>query len=381
MFSRRLPSLEESNALTRLAGELRARGVEVLDLTESNPTRAGFAYGDFEASAPVSSVYDPHPFGMLSAREAVSRYYAEAHGVHVSPERIALTASTSEAYSFLFKLLCDPGDEVLVPQPSYPLFEHLAALDAVRVVPYSLRYHEGWWLDAASLRAAISERTRAVIVVNPNNPTGSYLKGWEFELLQSTGLPIISDEVFSDYVLDGVEGTVRTVAGRDESLTFSLSGLSKVCALPQMKLGWIAVSGPEAIVAETCRGLEFIADTFLSVGAPVQLSAPRLLENRHSLQAQIRDRTRSNLEYARQVLAQAPCRLLAVEGGWYLTIDVPRVRSEEQWCLELLEHEHVLVQPGYFFDFPSEAFLIVSLLTPEEIFREGLQRMIRALRM
>jgi aspartate/methionine/tyrosine aminotransferase len=379
MFSNRLHWSLQPNPVTQLLEQKRAAGVEILDLTESNPTRAQLDYPKHEILTALSDqrsvLYEPSPAGMREARQAVAEY----HG-GIDPDRIVLTASTSEAYSLLFKLLADPGDEVLVPRPSYPLFEFLANLDAVKVIQYPLVYHEGWAIDFATLRSHASDRTRAVIVVNPNNPTGSFLKREELDQLiafcEERNLAILSDEVFADYTLSEDARRVRSLAGVRDVLTFSLSGLSKVVGLPQMKLGWIAVNGPETLRNAALERLELIADTYLSVNTPVQWAAGRLLCLRDSIQHQISGRARENLAFLRgRAGRDSPCSVLDVEGGWYATIRVPKIRSEEQWVLHLLGDENVLVQPGFFFDFDTEAFLIVSLLTPPRIFRKGITRL------
>lgn len=383
MFSSRFHWDLRPNPLTRLLREKRASGAAILDLTESNPTRTGLRYPReiMEALAdPRALTYDPQPAGSLEACEAVCRYYAES-GLTVEPDRILLTASTSEAYAYLFKLLADPGDEVLAPRPSYPLFEFLATMESVRVATYPLVYHGGWSIDCHALAAAVNERTRAIIVVNPNNPTGSFLKRDELqfliELSQATGVALISDEVFADYAFAEDERRVRTLAGSAEALAFSMSGLSKIAGLPQMKLGWIVISGPPAARAEAQEKLELIADTYLSVGTPVQQAASRLLERGKSVQAQIASRTRANLDFVNAMVgSDSAVRVLVVEGGWYATLQVPRVRREEEWVLELLASDKVLVQPGFFFDFESEAYLVVSLLTEPATFREGCRRLL-----
>ena len=299
---------------------------------------------------------------MLSAREAVSLYYGD-----VPASRILLTASTSEAYAYLFKLLCDPGDEVLSPRPSYPLFEFLAGLELVRAVPYPLRYDGVWHVDFDVLSRAITAKTRAIIVVNPNNPTGSFLKREEWARLESFGIPILSDEVFCDYALTEDASRVRTLTCARSVLTFSMSGLSKIAGLPQMKLGWIVVSGPGH--EEALERLELIADTYLSVAAPVQIALPQLLEDAVAVRVQISERTRANLASMRDA------RPLHAEGGWYAILQVPRTKSEEEWAMELLNRRDVLVQPGFYYDFESEAFLVLSLLTRPEVFAEGLRRL------
>jgi hypothetical protein len=278
----------------------------------------------------------------------------------------------------LFKLLANPGDEVLVPRPSYPLFEFLGSMESIEVRPYTLAYHGGWSIDLDSVAAAIGPRTRAVVLVNPNNPTGSFVKNAELEALTalaaSRQIALISDEVFSDYALAPDPGRASTVAGVENCLAFSMSGLSKIAGLPQMKLGWIAAAGPPQLRDEAIQKLEWIADTYLSVSTPVQCAAARLLRLGDGIQQQIRERTAANLACARQALEGSAAGVLAVEGGWYITLQVPRVRTEEEWALDLLAHHEVLIQPGFFYDFPSEAFLVVSLLTAPEIFREGLDR-------
>ena len=370
-FSRRFHWDQTPNRLTQALAARRAAGAPVLDLTESNPTRAGLVYGPEIAQAfddPRMLVYDPAPRGAMEAREAVARYYA-MRGHNVPVDRILLTASTSEAYSYLFKLLCDPGDEVLVPRPSYPLFEYLAEMESVKVRQYSLHYHGGWSMDVPEL----TDRTRAVVLVNPNNPTGSFVKRAELAALAERcaeqGVALISDEVFADYAFGEDRERVSTLAAVEGCAAFCMSGLSKVAGLPQMKLGWIVTNNAAAI-----EKLEWIADTYLSVSTPVQYAAARLLAAGDAVQRQIRARTAANLAMARELLHGSGGNILAVEGGWYITVQVPRVRTEEEWTLQLLESHGVLVQPGFFYDFENEAFLVVSLLTPPEIFGEGLQR-------
>jgi alanine-synthesizing transaminase len=357
MFSKRLRWDAATNPISELVARKRAAGERILDLTESNPTHAGLRYEQVVFDDPRMMSYDPDSLGMLSARECVAAEY----GVDVS--RVVLTTSTSEAYSWLFKLLCDPGDEVLVPQPSYPLFEYLAALENVSVRPYHLRYHEGWFVDIADIR--VTERTRAIVVVNPNNPTGSYLKPAELEALvklaREHDLAMISDEVFSDYEL--IPGGVRSLMGVEDAVTFCLNGLSKLIGLPQMKLGWIIVND-----TASRERLELIADTYLSVGTAVQCGLPKLLAMKGGIQGQIMERVRENLALVKGARV--------VEGGWYAVLQVPRVRTEEEWVLGLLEQHNVLVQPGYFYDFESEAFLVLSLLTPPEVFQEGLSSLL-----
>jgi len=383
MFSSRLHWDLPPNRLAQALAAKRAAGAPILDLTESNPTRAGFQYPDQEILAALGDqrglLYEPTPTGLLSARAAVAEHYA-ARRITAPPQQILLTASTSESYAWLFKLLAGPGDEVLVPRPSYPLFEFLAQLEAVRVVHYPLVYHDGWSIDLDALARCVNSHTRAVIVVNPNNPTGSFVKRQEAERLTALcaerDLAIISDEVFSDYAFGTNPDRVDSYIGMDAVLAFSLSGLSKIAALPQMKLGWLVVTGPPSLRAQACARLELIADTYLSVGTPVQHALPRLLESAKHVRQQVASRTRDNLANLRDTFgASSPVQVLQVEGGWYATVRVPRTKTEEEWCLELLEHDGVLVQPGFFYDFEAEAYLVLSLLTPPDAFREGVRRL------
>ncbi len=381
LFSSRFHWNLEPNRIARALEDKRRLGGRLLDLTESNPTRAGLHYpAEFvQALAdPRILLYDPAPAGLREAREAVARYY-EARGIAVAPERILLTASTSEAYAYLFKLLADPGDEVLVPRPSYPLFEYLATMESVKVRSYPLVYYGSWQIDWEELAAAITERTRAIVVVNPNNPTGSFLKVGELEQLMALSaereIALISDEVFSDYAFSPDAERAPSVASLESGLAFALSGLSKIAGLPQMKLGWIVAAGAPERQREAVERLEWIADTYLSVGTPVQCATAKLLVEGESIREQIRGRTAQNLAFAREALRGTEANLLSVEGGWYATLQVPRVRSEEEWVLGLLEHANTLVQPGYFFDFDSEAYLVVSLLTARAGFEEGMGRL------
>lgn len=335
---------------------------------------------------PRSLRYEPSAAGIEAARSAVSQYYLDALNREVSPGRVLLTASTSEAYGFLFKLLADPGDEVLVPRPSYPLFDYLAALDSVRVVQYPLAMPgsggAAWNIDFDALTRAVTPRARAIVLVNPNNPTGSFLKQSELApllaLCRDHNLALISDEVFADYSLQRQAPVVRSLTDIDAVLTFCLSGLSKVAGLPQLKLGWIVIGGPSGDRRQAFERLELIADTYLSVGAPVQWAAPALLGQRAELQRQILDRVRANRDYLESQIGPAsPWRLLPTEGGWCAVLEAPRIYPEEEWVLKLLGEENVLVQPGFFFDFEREAFLVLSLLTPETTFREGARRILK----
>ena len=385
MFSSRVPATLASNRFAQAVDRARAGRRPLLDLTESNPTKAGFTYPS-DLLAPLGDAtgleYQPLALGLLEAREAVSVDYLR-RGIHVSPDRIALTASSSESYSLLFKILCDPGDEVLVPRPSYPLFEHLTRLEGVRAKPYDLDYHGAWAIDIASLVRQWSDRTKAVLIVSPNNPTGSFVKQDELAAIASEcaarGAAIIADEVFADFDL-GKGGTKRAGVplACPDSLVFALGGLSKTVGLPQLKLGWIAVGGPDPAVAQALERLELVCDMYLSVSTPVQLSLARLLEGAAGVRTQILRRILENDTLVRRAVSvTSGCRVLTAEGGWYAVLQVPTYCPEEELVLKLIEHDGVLVHPGYFFDFPRESFLIASLLTAREIFAEGVSRLLR----
>lgn len=382
MFSRRLPPHGETNALTRALGQLRLAGTPIADLTESNPTRVGISYPDglLASLADMRAArYDPHPFGLASARAAIAEDQ-QRRGATIQPDQVVLTASTSEAYSWLFKLLCNAGEAVLVPRPSYPLFEHLTRLEAVRAVPYDLEYDGRWTIDFDSVAAAPPD-TRAVLVVSPNNPTGSYVTSHEIERLCSIcrerRWSLIADEVFADYSLDAAN-PLTDVAARADVLAFSLAGLSKSAGLPQLKLSWILVGGPAAARARALAALELVADSYLSVNTPVQIALPELLRAGALVRGAIQDRTRRNLAALRAAAAAVPaCEVLQVEGGWSAVLRVPATRGEERLVLDLLAHERILVHPGYFFDFPREAYIIMSLLPAEDVFAEAATRGIR----
>jgi len=385
MFSHRTSWKLTQNALTRAIEEAREAGANLLDLTTSNPTRAGLKYDSENLLGAFSNDkaldYDPQSKGLLSAREAVVEYYRQEHDIfQLDPERIILTTSTSEAYSYIFRLLCNADDEILVPKPSYPLFEFLADLQDVRLIPYPLLYDHGWQIDFPSLYKSVTHRTRAVVVVHPNNPTGSFVRGEEVSALsgfcKEYGLAIIADEVFLDYALDGAPRT--SFAKNDEVLTFALSGVSKVSGLPQMKLAWMVVNGPPDSATDAMSRLEIIADTYLSMSTPIQLAAPVLLDQRKNIQPLLLDRTRENLqELDRALLRQKSCQRLAVEGGWYTILRVPVTRSDEELSIELVQRAGVLVHPGHFFDFASEGNLVLSLITASDAFREGVKRILR----
>jgi alanine-synthesizing transaminase len=438
MFSDRTNWRLAQNRFTQALEQVRASGARVLDLTVSNPTRVGLQYDARAILEALSSLraldYDPQPKGLLSAREAVRDYYRSEHGTGgLDAERIVLTTSTSEGYSFVFRLLCNAGDELLVPKPSYPLFEFLADLQDVRLVPYPLIYDHGWQMDFPSLEEAVKGRTRGVVVVHPNNPTGSYVseaeRGGLNAFCRRHGLALIVDEVFLDYGLEGhrggtaalgcqvergstelleksgpqglkpsssaaLSGTAEAVpfpkripeisssrhpsfANNDEVLTFTLSGLSKISALPQMKAAWVVTSGPAAEAAEAVGRLEIVADTYLSVNAPLQWALPVLLEQRKSIQQQLLARVRTNLaELDRQLEKQKSCQRLQLDGGWNGILRVPVTRSDEDLAIELLRAKSVLVHPGHFYDFASDGYLVVSLIVAEGEFAQGIARVL-----
>jgi alanine-synthesizing transaminase len=384
MFSRRTEWKLSPNRFTEAQREHIAAGREVLDLTVSNPTRVGLAYDPETILRSLVNVaamdYDPQPKGLRSAREAVAGYYREQHeGFDVDPESLLLTTSTSEGYSYVFRLLCNPDDEILVPKPSYPLFEFLADLQDVKLAPYPLIYDHGWQIDFPSLYRAVNQRTRAVVVVHPNNPTGSYVSETERKGLNAfcreNDLSLIVDEVFLDYALDGAPRP--TFAANQDALTFTLSGLSKISGLPQMKVAWVAASGPAEKVKAALARLEVIADTYLSMNAPIQLATPVLLEQRKRIQPLLLDRLRVNLaELDRQLEKQKTCQRLELEGGWYAVLRVPATRSDEDLAIEILRQASVLVHPGHFYDFSRDGYLVVSLITPVDVFREGMGRVV-----
>ncbi|OGQ96676.1 MAG: hypothetical protein A2521_07415 [Deltaproteobacteria bacterium RIFOXYD12_FULL_57_12] len=386
IFSSRLRPHLDTAPLADLLATMRAAGRDILDLTEANPTRSGFCYDEAAilgaVSRPALLEYEPDPRGNLAARRAVCEYYRQ-HGRQVAPESVFLVASTSEAYGYVGKLLGDPGDEILVPQPSYPLFESLFALEALRPVPYLLRHQagSGWEIDLEYLRNQVSTRTKAIVVVNPNNPTGSFLKAGELaglnELCALFGLALIVDEVFLDYGRIPAVNHWGSVAGNQAVLTFVLSGLSKIACLPQMKLGWLQVSGPSPLYDQALDRLEHIADTYLSVGGAVQQAAATLLGLGPALQRQVLERLEESQAYLAVALAKRPdvC-LLPREAGWYAVLQGRDESDDEERACRLLEKAAVYVHPGYFYDFPRAGFCVISLLTPPSVFREGVDRLL-----
>jgi aspartate/methionine/tyrosine aminotransferase len=382
MFSTRTRWDLRANHLARLLAERRQAGGPVLDLTETNPTRVGLPLPPDllrSLTAPGAERYEPTPFGLLAAREAVAADFGR-RGVPVDPDRLVLTASTSEAYAFLLKLLCDPGDEILVPRPGYPLFEYLASLESVQARGYLLEHDGAWRLDVAALRSAVSLRTRAVVVVSPGNPTGAYLKREELEALEDLaeehGLALISDEVFADFPFSEDARRVPSAARDGSVLAFTLGGLSKSAGLPQLKLAWLAVTGPADRRREALERLEVVADTYLSVSTPIQVAVPDILARREELQEPLRKRLRDNLGTLRAALGPgSPATLLEPEGGWSAILRVPATVPEGERVARLLQESGVLVHPGYFFDFPDEAYLVLSLLPPPSTLEEGVTRL------
>ena len=399
MFSQRTQWNFTPNRFTEVHREALRQGREVLDLTLSNPTRAELPFDSETILAslahPASLDYDPQAKGLLAARQSVADYYADYYARYcaqyhtqppatplVSPESILLTTSTSEAYSYAFRLLCNPGDEILVPKPSYPLFDFLADLQDVKLVPFPLLYDHGRQIDFPSLHKSVTEKTRAVVLVNPNNPTGSYVRGPERSAMndfcRQNSLALIVDEVFLDYSLD--THPQATFATNQQNLTFTLSGISKISALPQMKLAWLVASGPYALVQPALERLEVIADTYLSMNAPIQYAAPTLLHQRLSIQPQLLARVRANLEELdRQLAHQRHCERLIVEGGWYAVLRVPVTQTDEDLAIQLLVEASVLVHPGHFYDFQSDGHLILSLIVPPETFRAAIARILQIL--
>ncbi len=385
MFAKRTNWPLEENAYTRALRRHRAGGKPILDLTVSNPTACGFQYDEHAIlaalTAPAALRYDPEPKGLLQARAAVAQYYHEKNSeAHLDLEHLILTTGTSEAYSFLFRLLCEPGDEVVIAQPSYPLFEFLATIHDVKLRPFRLVYDHGWQIDFVALSKAISSRTRAIVLVHPNNPTGHFVARSEAEQLQKLcverELALVVDEVFLDYKISA--GDARHKCGSfafDAGvLAFVVSGLSKIAGLPQMKIGWIAAAGPDALVREAIARLEVIADTYLSLNAPIQHALPTLLAQRGVMQPQIMRRIEENLRKLDEELRpQNLVSRLEFEGGWCAVLRVPVLQSDEELAIRLLEDYSVLVHPGHFYDFPDDGYLVVSLLTPAGEFREGIR--------
>jgi len=382
MFSERTNWKLTPNQYTQTLERMRASGEPMIDLTISNPTQSGLRYDTAAILSafqnPKALEYEPEAKGLLAARKEVACYYQHDHGATVAAESLLLTTSTSEAYSYVFRLLCNGNDEILVPKPSYPLFEFLADLQDVRLVPYSLQYAHGWLIDFQSVAQALTPRTRAILLVHPNNPTGSYVKSEELghlnELCRQHNLALVVDEVFLDYSL-GSRAPKSFVANSD-ALTFTLSGLSKIAALPQMKVAWLATTGPESLVRPALDRLEVIADTYLSLSSPVQWAFSQLLEQRRTLQPQMMERIRENWTRLKAaVRGRSDCEVLETEGGWYAVLQIANARSES-FAIELLQKARVIVHPGHFYDFAGDQYLVVSLISAPDQFQRGISALV-----
>jgi alanine-synthesizing transaminase len=409
-FAKRTEWCLATNILSQTLEGLKKKNIAVLDLTVSNPTQSQFKYPTGKILNALGSTanltYEPSPSGLLSARQEVARYY-QAKGCKVPVEHIVLTSSTSEGYSFVFRLLADSGDSILFPKPSYPLFDFLGDLNDIHLGSYFLRYKRGqspcgdspllgdrWAIDMDSLRGAVTSRTKAIVLVNPNNPTGSFVSASELKeinaLCAERNIALICDEVFLDYRLDGYSSHDSLVGNKDV-LTFVLSGISKILGLPQMKLSWIVASGPSDVAEEALKRLEVITDTYLSVSTPIQNALPKWMALMPGIQKHIQARIKSNATFLKKILKDsAVCEALNIQGGWYAVLrvkrglspqgDCPLLVDEEKFVVNLLETQHVFVHPGYFFDFEESGFLVVSLLTPEKVFQEGIKKILNEIR-
>ncbi len=385
MFSDRTQWDLSENPLSLTLKKLKTAGVSIIDLTESNPTKAGFQYpSDWLTFLTTKKNFDYEPLasGMLKTRQSVCEYYQQRN-IHVSPDRVLLTASTSEAYSFLFKLLCNPFDKILTPAPGYPLFSYLAQLNDVQAIPYHLVFNKGaWQFDMEHIREQIkTEHVKAIVLVSPNNPTGSFTTKKDFQELnaicQQHNIAIISDEVFCDYILDEYQHLYQSAVENKDVLTFTMSGISKVLALPQMKMSWIAVNGPEKEVKEAISRLDVIADTYLSVSTPIQHAFIKWLSRADVIVDQIRFRVEKNLTTLKQLIAHKKgIELFNVQAGWYALLKIPMDISEDEWALRLLEEKHVYVHPGFYFDFQQEGIVVLSLLPPIETFQKGIEALV-----
>ncbi len=381
MFSSRTHWNMVPNQLSDLLAAKRLRGEVIIDLTESNPTRCGFSYPEKEILAALTNksslLYQPEPRGLLSARKAIANYYATL-GIAIAPENIILTASTSEAYSFLFKLLCNADDDIIVPQPSYPLFEYLCQLNDVTIRHYCLAYDGEWHIDFESLQSAFTNRTRAIVLVHPNNPTGSYLKQNEFEQVCEFAAKhecaVIADEVFGPYDIFSDNHRASILTSQISNLLFSLNGISKLLGLPQLKLSWIVVRGNPQQTDEALNRLDIIADTFLSVNTPAQAVLPKLLEQSQFIGKQIRTRIRYNFDLLQKVFADSSASVFRIEGGWYAILQLPQFRNDDEWAIELLRQINILVHPGHFFEMKQKSCIVLSLLPHSEYFADALSQ-------
>jgi aspartate/methionine/tyrosine aminotransferase len=388
MFAKRTGWNLAENAYAKALRAHAETSRHLLDLTVSNPTTCGFSYDEGAIlsafGSPVVLRYEPQSKGFLAARQAIAAYYDETHGLpKIDPEQILLTTGTSEAYSFLFRLLCEPGDEVAIAQPSYPLFEFLADIQDVRLRPFRLVYDHDWQIDFHALQHAITGRTRAILLLHPNNPTGHFIKESEAaeltRLCAERDLALIVDEVFLDYPLPGTPSSRprnRSFAANHGAVTFVLSGLSKVSALPQVKLGWVVAAGPRDLVHNAMERLEIISDTYLSLSTPLQQALPVLLSQRTVIQSQLMARVSSNLQELDRQLRHNLVTRLEVEGGWYAVLRVPAIQSDEAFVIRLLERRSVAVHPGHFYDFAEDGYIVLSLLAPLDTFSAGLTRLL-----
>jgi alanine-synthesizing transaminase len=381
MFSSRTQWNLAPNRLSALVAAKRLRGEVILDLTESNPTRCGISYPEKEILAALATtsslLYQPEPRGLLTARKALSDFYATL-GITVRAEHMMLSASTSEAYSFLFKLLCNAGDEVIVPQPSYPLLEYLCQLNDVALRQYRLVYDGEWHIDFESLQSAFSDRTRAIVLVHPNNPTGSYLKQHEFERVCAIAVEhhcaVIADEVFQPYSFFPDVHRANILALQSSALLFSLNGISKLLGLPQLKLSWIIISGHPKQIAEAFDRLDIIADTYLSVNTPAQVALPKLLEQLQCIGEQIRKRVCSNYQMLQNIFKDSTVSVFHGEGGWYGILQLPQFHNDDEWAVELLLQQRILVHPGHFFEMKQNSCIVLSLLPSPDVFADALSR-------
>jgi alanine-synthesizing transaminase len=370
------------NPLSRLLDEKRHEGVTIINLTESNPTACGFEYPKKEILEAFSSEkimeYHPHPKGVLACREIIADYYKSLN-IPANPENIFLTASSSEAYAWIFRLLANPGDRILVPSPSYPLFDFLAQLNDIEIEYYPLEYDETWKIDFGTLSNKISPKTKAILLVHPNNPTGSYVSEEERvklnQIASRNNLALVSDEVFFDYVFDHGQSSFSSFAGNKEVLTFALNGISKMLALPQMKLGWMVVDGPESLRKAAVEKMEIIADTYLSVNTPIQTAFPEIMKLKTGIQKQILARLNQNKKTLFEIIQNHPsCEYLKSEGGWYALLKVPKIRTDDEWTLTFLKHDDVLIHPGHFYNFDQEGYLVISLLGKNDDLDSGLNK-------
>lgn len=381
MFSSRTDWNLTPNALSILLETKRRAGEHILDLTESNPMHCGFSHDPAllrSLAFTQSYTYEPDPRGLISARRAIADFYS-GKGFSINPDNIFLTASTSEAYSYLFRLLCDPGHSVLVPKPSYPLFDYLCRLNDVEATFYRLRYNDGWYVDFDSLQDALNPSTQAILLVYPNNPTGSFIKRNEREKLLAIArqheLAVIADEVFGEFPLVGTGDQCGSFAAEESNLVFTLNGISKMLGLPQMKLAWITISGSAGEVGDAAGRLEIISDTYLSVGTPVQQALPELLLKGQEVTKQIARRLEKNFDTLRSHTAEGPISLFVSDGGWNAILRLPNIFSDDAWAARMLKQSNVFVHPGHFFEIEQDSCIVVSLLPEEGEFSEGLSRL------